>query len=243
MKLNCIAVDDEPLALQQMNDFISKVDFLNLTGSFKNGLSALNFMKTNSVDLLFLDIQMDDLTGIQLLESLKIKPKVILTTAYDQYALKGYELDVSDYLLKPISFERFVKAANKVYDQLCEQPSKLQTTQIQETSKQQSDYIFIKADYRLQKINLSEVLYIESMKDYLKIYVNDNRIVTHMSMKKMEEILPLNRFIRVHKSYLISIDKITSICKNNIYINDITIPVGDYYKKEFFDFLEKNGIV
>lgn len=242
MKLNCIAVDDEPLALEQMKDFISKVEFLNLKGSFKNGMSALNYIKTNDVDLVFLDIQMDDLTGIQLLESLTSKPKVILTTAYDQYALKGYELDVSDYLLKPISFERFVKAVNKVYDQFQSKAVKGEKVTDQK-ELEKNDFFFVKADYRLQKIKFDDILYIEGMKDYLKIFLTDKKIVTNMSLKKMEEILPENNFIRIHKSYLISIDKITSICKNNIYINEATIPIGDYYKKDFFEYLEKNSII
>jgi len=243
MIINCIAVDDEPLALTQMNEFISKVDFLKPIGSFKNGLSALNFMKSNTVDLLFLDIQMDDLTGIQLLESLKNKPKVILTTAYDQYALKGYELDVSDYLLKPISFERFVKAVNKVYDELSEKSEQTAAIKITDESDNQNDFIFLKADYRLQKIIFTEILFIEGMKDYLKIFTSEKKIMTHLSMKKMEDLLPRNKFFRVHKSYVVSIDKIDSISKNTIHIGDKTIPIGEYYKKEFFDFLEKTGIV
>lgn len=242
MKLKCIAIDDEPLALNQMQDFIEKIEFLELIGCFKSGLTAIDFMKLNHVDLLFLDIQMDDLTGIQLLESLKNKPKVILTTAYDQYALKGYELDVSDYLLKPISFERFVKAVNKVYDQCCES-KKLQLDRNDNSTSTAQEFIFVKADYRLQKINLNDILYVEGMKDYLKIFIGNKKVITHMSMKRMEEILPDNRFVRIHKSYLVSIEKVDSICKNNIYIQENVIPIGEYYKKAFFDFLEKKGIL
>ena len=167
MKIKCIAIDDEPLALEKMAKFIHKVPYLELLGTFDNALQALEFLKQTKVDLLFLDIQMDELTGIQLLEALKEKPEVILTTAYDQYAIKGYELSVSDYLLKPISFQRFLKAVERVYQKVNDQ-QKVAAIAPKE-KKQAREYILVRSEYRLQKIWLDEILYIEGMKDYSRI--------------------------------------------------------------------------
>jgi len=205
MIINCIAVDDEPLALEKMKTYISKVEFLNLLETFDNGVDAVNYLKTKSVDLIFLDIQMEDFTGIQLLESLKERPKVILTTAYDQYALKGYELDVSDYLLKPISFPRFLKSVEKVYNSFDKKED--------HTIELSKEFIFVKSDYKLQKVRFDDIQYIEGMKDYLRIVTPQKRLMVLQNFKKMEEILPDKKFIRVHKSYIIAINKIESIGK------------------------------
>ncbi|MFP4471207.1 MAG: LytR/AlgR family response regulator transcription factor [Bacteroidales bacterium] len=241
MLIDCIAIDDEPLALEQMEEFIEKVPFLRLAGLFNNGLKALDFLKEKHVDLMFLDIQMDDLTGIQLLETIKRKPKVILTTAYDQYALKGYELEVADYLLKPISFDRFLKAVNKVFDELTQKAP--ENAHLATAMHQVADFMFVRADYKMMKVNFADILYIEGLKDYLKIVLPQRNIITHMSFKKIEELLPREQFFRIHKSYIVPISKVTSIGKNSLEVSETQIPVGEYYKKEFFDFLGEKGLI
>ncbi len=238
MKINCIAIDDEPLALEKMKDYISKISYLNLLTTFDNGIEAMDYLKSNQVDLMFLDIQMDDFTGIQLLETLKVRPKVILTTAYDQYALKGFELEVADYLLKPISFDRFLKAVDKVHTTLKKDLKHLK--QDQQTS---NDFIFIKSDYKLQKVKFDDIQYIEGMKDYLRIVTPEKRLMVLQNFKKMEETLPKDKFLRVHKSYIIAVDKIDSIGKKSLVIGNQHIPIGESYKKYFFDFLEEKGML
>jgi two-component system, LytTR family, response regulator len=241
MKMTCIAVDDEPLALDQIVDFINKIPYLELKASFKKGIDALIYIKENKTDLVFLDIHLDDISGIQILKSLKHKPFVILTTAYDQYALEGYELDVNDYLLKPISFERFVKAIEKVHDLMI-------NTRIPAVKgsilNQLPEFIFIKADYKMRKIVLKDILFIEGYKDYMKIHLSLNRpVVSLMSFKKIESILPSQRFIRIHKSFLVSVDKIDSIGKNAITIGEHSIPIGETFKEQFFSFLDKKELL
>lgn len=241
MLIDCIAIDDEPLALDQMKEYIEKVPYLNLTGLFSGGLKAIDFMKENKVDLMFLDIQMDDLTGIQLLETITQKPKVILTTAYDQYAIKGYELNISDYLLKPFSFERFVKAVNKTYDEITEKNSKTRiATEPPCTSR---NFVFIRADYKMIKVVFNDILYVEGLKDYLKIITPDKTIVTHMNFKTLEKMLPEREFVRIHKSFLVPVSKIDSIGKNSLDIGEHQIPIGDFYKKSFFELMSSEGLL
>ncbi len=243
MKIRCIAIDDEPLALNKMKNYIGKVPFLDLVATFNNGIDAISFIKDNKVDLMFLDVQMDELTGIQMLETLKERPKVILTTAYDSYALKGYELDVCDYLLKPISFERFLQSVNKIFDLLSNknhESVKLSSETGQENKKEK--FVFIKTEYRMQKVNFDDILYIEGMKDYLLIRTITEKIMTLQNFRKMEELLPPDNFIRTHKSYMVAINKIESIERNRIKIKDKLIPIGDTYKKAFSDFFEKNNL-
>lgn len=244
MIINCITVDDEPLALAKLKDYIDKVQYLNLLSSFDNGAKSLNYLKNNTVDLIFLDIQMDDFTGIQLLEALRDRPKVILTTAYDRYALKGYELDISDYLLKPISFERFVKAVEKVYSNLEKEANlRAELKESQMLADRKSNFIFVKSDYKLQKVRFKDIMYIEGMKDYLRIVTPEKRLMVLQNFRKMEEILPDKKFIRVHKSYIISIEKIDSIGKKSLKVGEMMIPIGESYKKEFFEFLENNNLL
>ncbi len=244
MIINCITIDDEPLALEKLKDYIDKVQYLNLLTSFDSGAESLDYLKNNQVDLIFLDIQMDDFTGIQLLEALKDRPKVILTTAYDQYAIKGYELEVTDYLLKPISFERFIKSVEKVYSIL--EKELAATSSLKEAemhSDKQSNFIFVKSDYKLQKVRFQDIQYIEGMKDYLRIVTPEKRLMVLQNFKKMEDILPDKKFVRVHKSYIISVDKIDSIGKKSLKVGDVNIPIGESYKKAFFDFLEENNLL
>ena len=243
MYINCIAVDDEPLALDLIRDYILKVPFLNLLRTFDNGMETLDFLKKSQVDLLFLDIQMDDLTGIQLIKVLKQKPLIIFTTAYPNYAIEGYELDVIDYLLKPISFERFVKAVDKVYEKL--QTDKLLKSDHKEITiaSPRDDFFFIKTELRLEKVKFADILYIEGMGDYLRVVTNSKRIMTLQSFRRMEELLPSEKFSRVHKSFIVALDKIESIERNRIKIADKLIPISDSYKKCFYNYLEKKKLI
>lgn len=232
MKINCIAIEDEPLALKKIKEFIEQIEYLNLLEGFNNAVDAIGFLKKNSVDLIFLDIRMKKLSGIHFLESLQIKPKVIITTAYDEFALKGYELDVADYLLKPFSFERFIKSIDKVYNQL---------NRI--VSNNSNDYIFVKTEYRIEKIEIKDILYIQGMKDYLQIHIADRKIMTLQTFRNLLEILPENDFIRIHNSYIVSISKIETIERNRIRIGKALIPISDSYKEKFYGILKEKKIL
>lgn len=238
MKINCIAIDDEPLALEKIKTYIKRIGYLNFLEGFDNALDALSYLKNHKVDLIFLDIQMEELSGIQMMEALQTKPKVVLTTAYDEYALKGYELDVTDYLLKPISFQRFLKASEKVYDILF--PAKQLDTEllINNAVTEQSTYFFVKNGNITQRIDYNDILFVEGMKDYLRIWTATEKIMTLLSFKKIIDALPSDGFIRIHKSYLISLAKIESIERNRVIIKGEYLPIGDSYKKDFFKTIE-----
>lgn len=228
MQINCIAIDDEPLALSKLEGFISKVPGLKLIRTFDNAIESIGWLKENMADLIFLDIQMEQLTGIQFLETTGPESRVILTTAYDQYAIKGFELNVTDYLLKPYSFERFIKSVNKVMEYYSQKPGVL-------TGKPEKDsFIFIKTEYRLERIDIDDILYIEGMKDYLRIICTEKKIMTLQSFAKIEESLPSKKFCRVHKSFIVAIDKIKSVERGVILIGDKRIPVSNTYKENFF---------
>lgn len=224
MQINCIAIEDEPLALKKLAGFINKIEYLSLCQTFDNAIEAISYLKRNSVDLIFLDIQMEEFTGIQFLETIKQRPKVIITTAYDKYAVKGYELDVADYLLKPFTFERFVQAVEKVFNAINEKVTSVS-----------NDYVFVKTEHRLEKIKVSEILYVEGMNEYLRIVTEEKKIMTLQNFKSIEEILPKDNFIRVHKSYLVAIDKIESIERNRIKIKKMLVPISDTYKERFYN--------
>ncbi|MDO8952896.1 MAG: LytTR family DNA-binding domain-containing protein [Draconibacterium sp.] len=236
MKMNCIAVDDEVLALKKIKRYAEKIDYLNLLGTFDNALSTFSFLRENHIDLIFLDIQMDEFTGIQLLETIKDPPYVILTTAFDEYALKAYELDVIDYLLKPIPFERFVKAVEKVYarflkdSQLHNKNSRLEIVPHQSNKP---DYTFVKSGNKTIKMYFNKILYIEGMRDYLQIHTEDSKIMTLLNFKTIQDLLDPQKFIRVHKSYIVAIDKIDYIESNAIKIREKLIPVSSSYKIAF----------
>ena len=238
--IRCIAIDDEALALDLIEDNISKIPFLELAGRFTNAFDALKLMQEQPVDLLFLDIQMPDISGIQFLKSLQQKPMVIFTTAFSKYALEGFELDVIDYLLKPYSFERFLKAINKAHEffELQEKAKAgLKSTTLG------SHYLFERADYKLVKIDIQEIRYIEGLKDYVKIYCGEKPVLTQMSMKVIEEKLPPHDFIRVHRSFIVAFDKIDFIHKSFISIKGREIPLSDNYKDNFLSLVQKNKIV
>lgn len=229
--MRCVIVDDEPLALEIISDYVSKTKGLELVGTYTNPIEAFASIERDKIQLIFLDVQMPELTGIQFMKLLGNKAKVILTTAYPEYALDGYEHNIVDYLLKPISFERFQKAIQKIG---ITEPQKFRTSEIQNTL----DHIFIKTEHKIIRVDLNDILFIEGLKDYISIYTLSERILTLMNMKKVEELLPAKRFIRAHKSYIIAIDKIKSIEKNRIYIGEQGIPIGDTYKDEFYIRLE-----
>ncbi|MCG8332837.1 MAG: response regulator transcription factor [Chitinophagales bacterium] len=221
-KYNCIIIEDEPLALERTSNFVSRIPFLQLSGTFDNALDGLAHLKTHPVDLLFLDIQMDELTGLELLESSNIQSQVIFTTAYQEYALKGYELNITDYLLKPFSFNRFLQAVNKAHENL--------------TSKDQNkdiEYIFIKTENRLEKVMLNDILYIEGMRDYRRVYTFNKTIMTLQNFKELERIIPPHLICRVHKSFMVALNKIESIERNRIKINEKLIPISATYKEQF----------
>ncbi|HZY38887.1 MAG TPA: LytTR family DNA-binding domain-containing protein [Mucilaginibacter sp.] len=244
--IRCLIVDDEPLALHILEDYISKIPFLQLVKATTNPIEALTLVQDKSVDLVFLDVQMPELTGIQFLRIANGKAKVILTTAYSQYALEGYELDVIDYLLKPIAFDRFYKSVQKaqaVLQPTQTTPQPVQTEPAQ--PKQQdllSDFIFVKTEHKIQKVYLNNILFIEGLKDYISIFTPGERIITLQNMKKMEDALPAKYFIRVHKSYIVSINKIDSIERSRIFIGDKVIPVGDTYRDEFFKIVDGKNV-
>lgn len=220
---NCIIIEDEPLALERTRDFVNKIPFLQLDATFDNAISGLTHLNANPVDLLFLDLNMDELTGIELLENSKIECQVIITTAYPQYALKGYELNVTDYLLKPFTFERFVQAVNKAHENMG-----------QRSTESSRDFIFVKTENRLEKINIEDILFIEGMRDYRRIHTTEKRIMTLQTFGEMEQLLPSNLICRVHKSYMVALNKIDSIERSRIRIGDEIIPVSDTYKDSFF---------
>jgi two-component system LytT family response regulator len=242
MKLKCIAIDDEPLALEIISDYISKVPFLELIESFDNALDSIDFIKNNEPDLMFLDIQMESFTGIQLVQSLSKSPEVIFTTAHDNYAVEGFELNAADYLMKPISFERFVKAVDKVYNKLRPVPAKRTYSEVT-ISNPTEKYFFVKTENRLQKVNYNDILYIEGQGDYLRIISTVDKIMTLQNFKTMSSILSPNNFIRVHKSYMVAINKIDSVSRNRITIGETIIPVSDSYKNSFNDAIREKGLI
>ena len=243
MKINCIAIDDEPLALDIIRDYALKVPFLNLMKTFDNAIESIDFIRNNKIDLLFLDIQMEELTGIQLLNALKYRPYVIFTTAYDEFAVQGFELDVVDYMLKPISFERFIKGVDKVYERMQNESKKAGKNSNSPISYgNKEEFFFVKTETRMEKVFFADVLYIEGMGDYWRIVTSTKRIMSLMNAKKIEDVLPESHFFRVHKSFYIALDKIDSIERNRIKIGDKYIPVSETYHKSFFDLIEKRKL-
>lgn len=227
MIVNCIIVEDEPLALKRTQEYVGRVPYLNLMASFSNGYEAIGFLKSQEVDLLFLDVEMDGFTGIELLEALSHKPEVIITTAYDKYALKGFELNVTDYLLKPFAFERFLRAVERVYDTLS-------TAQSQER-----DFLFVKTEYRLERVAFDDILFISGMGDYRCIQTTTKKILTLQPFAELENALPKTSFCRVHKSYLVSIQHIHSVERQRIRIGKELIPISEAYKETFYRLIEQ----
>jgi two-component system, LytTR family, response regulator LytT len=237
--MRTIAVDDEPLALQLVEGYIKKTPFLEFAGSFDNPLSAMESIDEEPVDLIFLDIQMPDLSGTEFARILKNGPKIIFTTAYEKYAIEGFRLDAVDYLLKPFAYNEFLKAAQKAY-KLFELEKKENVSQIEANN----EYLFLKSEYKLRRINFDEILYIEGLKDYVKVYlVNEHKpILSINTMKTLESKLPANRFMRVHRSYIVNLEKIRVVERMRIIFNDKFIPIGEQFKDKFQEYIDKNFI-
>jgi len=236
MKLTSIAIDDEILALNKIKRFISRIDFLELKNSFDNASDAINFLSKNTVDLIFLDIEMPEMTGFQFLNQLNTKPYIVLTTAFDQYALKSYDFEVADYLLKPLQFERFYKSVEKVYALIQKDRAIIKS----DYSENEKGHIHIKSGGKIVKIFIDDILYIEGMKDYLSLHTSQQkRIITLMSFKNILEKIAHKNFIRVHKSFIVNADKIEQYTNDEIKIGDIKIPVSRTYKKGIKDYMNK----
>jgi two-component system, LytTR family, response regulator LytT len=236
MKLRTIAIDDEPLAISLLTDYITKTPFLELVGTFDNPLDAIDFLQNEIVDLILVDIQMPDLTGIEFVRTLDRNPKIIFTTAYAQYALDGYKLDAIDYLLKPFSYEEFLKAVQKAY-KLAGLESTAAT--VVEANNQ---FLFLKSEYKIRRINFNDILYIEGLKDYIKVFIKGETkpILSLNSIKTLEHKLPEDKFMRVHKSYIVNLEQIDTIDRSRIVFGKEYIPIGDQYKDKFQAYLDKN---
>jgi two-component system, LytTR family, response regulator len=222
----CIIVEDEPLAQERLKDYIEKVPGLKLVNVLDNGTDALAFLQQQVVDLIFLDIHMEGISGIRLLEEFDIKSQVIITTAYHEFAIKGFDLNVTDYLLKPYDFERFRQAIEKAEAQ----------TRKNELP-QEKPYVYIKTEYRLEKIMFADIIFIEGMRDYRKIHTKSKPIMTLQTFRDFEKEIPVNILCRVHKSYMVAIDKIDSIEKNEIRIGEKFIPISDTYRQAFYEII------
>lgn len=235
MILKCAIVDDEPLALELLASYVKKIPFLELTGKYGNAIEAMNGLNDNPVDLIYLDIQMPELNGLEFARMLPERTRVVFTTAFDQYAIDGYRVNALDYLLKPISYVDFLAAANKA----------LQWFNLidGQTPADEVKSIFVKSDYKLLQIDLDRIKYVEGLKDYVKIYTDDSPrpILSLMNMKAMEQMLPGSRFIRVHRSFIVQKGKIREIDRNRIVFGDVYIPIGDSYKQAFQDFLKSRS--
>ena len=223
--IKCIITDDEPFARKGLQGYITQIDFLELKGVCENAVELNSLLKKEPVDLLFLDIEMPYLTGIEFLKQLSAPPRVIFTTAYEKYAVQGFELEVLDYLMKPISFDRFLRAANKAFDYFKQQ----------QTPAASGDYIFVKADSKLEKIAFADILFTEALENYVAIYTREKKIITHLTLKMLQEKLPAASFAQPHKSYLIAIDRIDSIEGNMLHIGQYTVPISKYQKEEIME--------
>jgi two-component system LytT family response regulator len=238
VSISCVIVDDEPLARSLLKDYVSKVPSLKLVEVCSSPVAAMEIIQQQPVDLLFLDIQMPEITGISLLKIMKKKPMVVLTTAYSEYALESYELDVVDYLLKPITFSRFLQAVDKVNSRI--NASSTQTEKVIPNASQ--PFIFVKDGTKLVKVMWADIQYIEGLKDYVTIHTKQQKVVSLQRLKSLEEQLPPDQFIRIHNSFIVSLHAIDTIHKNEVHIGTASLPISDSYKKSFRDFVDKNHL-
>lgn len=225
MKLNCLIVDDEPVARKGLEEYVGEVDFLQLAGKCENAVKAATFLNEGNIDLIFLDIHMPKLSGIEFLKALTNPPMVIFTTAYSEYALEGYTLDIIDYLVKPIPFERFLKAVQKAHDFH-------RLKHIASSQPASQEYFFIKCDYKYERVNYNDVLYIEAMQNYCIVHTRDRKMITYITFSGLESQLPAERFLKVHKSFLVAVEKIKSLDGNEIVIGNARIPISRNLKDE-----------
>jgi two-component system LytT family response regulator len=243
VNLNCLIVEDEPLARNLLVEYVRKVPYLNLVEALSSPLAALEVLHKNEIDILFLDIQMPEITGITLLKILQNKPLVILTTAYSEYALESYELDVVDYLLKPITFDRFLRAVDKASQRLTPTQS---VPQLAENSRPGSEpsspFVFVKDGTKLVKVRWNDILYVEGLKDYVTIYTRQGKIVTLQRLKTLENQLPADQFIRIHLSYIVSLEGIDAVYKDKVQVGQVYLPISDTYRKPFKEFIDRNHI-
>ena len=238
MKIRCIIVDDEPLACKVLENHIKKIDDLELVSKCNNAIEAFKVLSNKEVDLMFLDIQMPQVTGLELLRSLKNPPRVILTTAYREYALDGYEFDVVDYLLKPISFEKFFKSINKVFNTV---GSNGQSNDLTAGEERNNQFVFVKADRKNIKIFLNDIIYIESVKDYVRVVTAEKSYLSYLKIGYLEEKLPPDKFIRIHKSFIVNIEQIKSYTPIEIEMPGNSLPIGRHYKQKIITTLEKRN--
>jgi len=236
MQIRTITIDDEPLALKLLSGYVEKTSFLDLAGSFDNPLDAMDFLSENEVDLIILDIQMPDLSGIEFARVQETKAKLIFTTAYEKYALEGIKLNAIDYLLKPYSYQEFLTAVNKAKKQIDLEMGAATTMEAN------NQFLFLKSEYKIRRINFNDILYVEGLKDYVKVFLahEDKPILSLSSMKAMEEKLPADHFMRVHRSFIVNLDKIEVIERSRIVFGKTYIPVSDQYKDKFQEFLNQN---
>lgn len=232
MKLSCLIVEDEPIGQEIIRSYIGRIDFLEVHGQFKNALEAFTWLQTNTVDVIFLDIKMPRMSGLELLRSLQSRPKAIITSAYRDYAIDAFDLDVVDYLLKPISFDRFQRAVNKL------RPASVQPRESKSETAPEKPFLFVKGNKQLQKVYIDDIIYIESQRDYVKIRLEGNgEVTTRQTISYYEEFLPAQRFLRIHRSFVVAIRKVTAFEANRVLIGDIAIPVGRNYKQTVADHL------
>lgn len=231
MKIRCIITDDEPMARKGLRGYIEKIDFLTLIGECEDAIQLNTMLKTAQVDLIFLDIEMPDMTGLELLSNLTNPPKIIIVSAYEQYAIKGYEFDVVDYLLKPVSFDRFLKSVNRVHDIF------------QAEQKENNDYIFVKSDKQLKKIMFKDILFIESMENYVVIQTNSSKEVVYTTLKQLYESLPQNIFRQTHRSYIVNINQVNAIDGSQLNINSYKIPVARNLRGEIYNLILNNRLI
>jgi two-component system, LytTR family, response regulator len=237
LNLNCLIVDDEPLARNLLTEYVKKISYLTLVKACSGALEAMEVLRSQPVDLMFLDIQMPEVTGINFLKTLQKKPMVVLTTAYSEYALESYELDVVDYLLKPITLERFLRAVEKASERLSEAPAPVLSVPKPEANQ---PFVFVKDGTKLIKIRWDDILYVEGLKDYVTIHTRQQKVISLQRLKTMEESLPADKFIRIHNSYIIALQAIDTIHKDKVQVGSTFLPVSDSYRKSFKEFIEKN---
>lgn len=241
MKINCIIVDDESIARKGLKKYIDSIDFLVLKGVCNNAMQANTLLKTERIDLVFLDIEMPLITGMEFLKSLSKPPKVIFTTAYSEYAIDSFQFDVIDYLVKPISPERFLQACNKAYNVF--ESSKQESKTVVTEEKESDDYLLVKVDKELVKIEYEKILYIEGMQNYIKIHTVDNNYMVLVPLKNVFNLLPANKFHQVHKSYIVALDKVQAISGNQLVISNVKIPVSRSNKEEIVKLLTSNRVL
>lgn len=246
VKLKCLIVDDEALARKLLSDYVAKLPDLELVASCSNAIEARSELNKQKIDILFLDIQMSDLTGIEFLRMLKVKPATILTTAYSEYAVEGYELDIVDYLLKPIVFERFFMAVNKAVERLRKDeqpiPQEIQAMEQSNREVENRDYFFVKADSKIIRVAYTDVLYIESLREYVRIHTHTEKIITLQSLSKLMEVLPSSRFVRIHRSHIINLEKIEQVNGNLVRLGGEDLQISKGQKEHFLSMINKDGL-